>query len=209
MDVTFALTPTLLVAAMKGCTNLRADAWAGHLQRAMDLFEINAPKRAADFIAQIGHESAGLLYDRELWGPTSEQRTYERDPLQPWGPQLKRGERNYKAYTLGNSEPGDGRRFSGHGPIQITGRNNHREVRDDLRELMGVEQVPDFEKEPLTLCLPKWGALAAGNFWRSRGLNAFSDRDDFEGQTRRINGGLNGLADRLERRERARRALGV
>lgn len=204
----------LLLRAMKSCTRERAELWAEPLDYAMTVFDIDTEGRASDFIAQLGHESGGLRWDREIWGPQQvpAQRTYERDPLQPWGPGLQRGDRNYKAWTLGNSEPGDGRRFSGHGPIQVTGRANHRQARDDLRAILGEDAVPDFERDPLMLTLPKWGSLAAGNFWRRRGLNALADagtRDAFEAQTRAINGGLNGWDDRWARRKVARRAFGL
>lgn len=199
-----------LSAAMIGCPLSRAMVWAPHLDWAMGLADINSPKRAADFIAQLGHESMGLFYSREIWGPTGQQKTYERDPKQPWGPTLQRGDRNFKPWTLGNSQPGDGRRFAGHGPIQITGRTNHAKVRDEARAL-GLAGVPDFELEPEKLCEERWGSLSAALFWKRHNLNRFSDIGDdaaFEAQTRKINGGINGLADREKRRNHARKALG-
>lgn len=204
------LTPELLHMAMMGCTSARAAIWAEPLEYAMQVFEINTPERAADFIAQVGHESLGLQFTSEIWGPDQvvAQRTYERDFDQPWGDFLVRGDRNFKAFGLGNLNVGDGRAFAGHGPIQITGRRNHAEARDDIRELIGGD-VPDFEADPKALTQPKWGALAAGNFWRTRDLNGYADSGDFEGQTKRINGGLNGFDDRKARREQARTAFGL
>lgn len=206
------LDAATLASAMAGCPMPRAQVWAPHLDAAMLLFEINSPARAADFIAQVGHESLGLLYSAETWGPAQvpAQVTYERDPAQPWGPQLKRGDRNFKAWCLGNSEPGDGRRFAGHGPIQVTGRSNHRQARDDLRA-MGIPDVPDFEADPLELTKPRWGSMAAGNFWRRNGLNALADAGKFLEQSARINGANppNGWLDRQARRTRARGALGA
>ena len=199
--------PTLALA-MTGCPLKRAAVWAPHLDWAMGLADINSPERAADFIAQIGHESLGLLYANELWGPTAAQLTYERDFSQPWGPQLRRGDRNFKAYTLGNREAGDGRRFAGHGPIQTTGRTNHALVRDEARAL-GIPDVPDFELEPQRLGEEKWGALSAALFWKRKGLNAYADRGDFVTETTIINGGQNGMDDRIARRIRARSALGL
>lgn len=204
------LSPELLHLAMVGCTSARAAIWAAPLEYAMQVFEIDTPERAADFLAQVGHESLGLQFTAEIWGPDQvpAQRTYERDFTAAWGDTLVRGDRNFKAYGLGNCNSGDGRIFAGHGPIQITGRRNHAQARDDLRELLGGE-VPDFEADPKALTQPKWGALAAGNFWRTRLLNDYADRGDFEGQTKRINGGLMGFDDRKERREQARMAFGL
>jgi putative chitinase len=201
------LDPATLSAAMAGCPMSRAQVWAAPLDQAMGMAAINTPMRAADFIAQIGHESLGLLYANEVWGPTEAQRTYERDFEKPWGVTLKRGERNFKAFNLGNSQAGDGRRFAGHGPIQTTGRKNHALLRDELRAL-GMAGVPDFEATPEAMGEPKWGALSAAMFWRRNNLNLYADRGDFVGQTERINGGQNGLDDRLARRIRARKALG-
>lgn len=204
------LTPELLHLAMVGCTSARSAIWAQPLEDAMALFDISTPTRAADFIAQVGHESLGLQFTSEIWGPDQvpEQRTYERDFNQPWGPALVRGDRNFKAYGLGNVNVGDGHAFAGHGPIQITGRRNHAQARDALREFTGAP-VPDFEADPKALTIPKWGALAAGHFWHANNLNALADSCDFVTQTRRINGGTNGLDDRRARRDQARMAFGV
>lgn len=201
------LSASTLSLAMTGCPMERAAVWAPALDEAMQLVEINTPGRQADFIAQIGHESGGLRYANEIWGPTPAQVTYERDFGKPWGPTLRRGDRNFKAWNLGNAQAGDGRRFAGHGPIQTTGRTNHARLRDELRKL-GMVDVPDFEAQPEAMGQPRWGALSAAMFWRRHDLNRFSDRDDFIGQTERINGGQNGLEDRLARRLRARTALG-
>ncbi|MGJ7611167.1 MULTISPECIES: glycoside hydrolase family 19 protein [unclassified Variovorax] len=201
------LDAATLASAMAGCPMQRAQVWAPFLDEAMGLADINSPQRAADFIAQIGHESLGLLYANEIWGPTDAQKTYERDFSQLWGPTLRRGDRNFKAWNLGNAQPGDGRKFAGHGPIQTTGRTNHALVRDELRVLLGTV-VPNFEEDPQAMGQPRWGALSAAMFWKRKGLNGYADRGDFIGQTERINGGRNGLDDRLARRVRARKALG-
>lgn len=201
------LDAATLAAAMAGCSMDRALVWAPCFEEAMALAEINSPIRAADWIAQTGHESLGLFYGNEVWGPTDAQKTYERDFSQPWGPTLKRGDRNFKAWNLGNDQAGDGRRFAGHGPIQITGKANHIRTRDDLRKLMG-DVVPDFEFRPEELAKPRWGALGSAMFWKRNNLNAYADKGDFVGQTERINGGRNGWDDRLARRVRARKALG-
>jgi putative chitinase len=107
--------------------------------------------------------------------------------------------------NLGNTEPGDGYKFRGQGPIQVTGRANAAAVRDRLRVVLGT-RVPDFEQHPEQLCTPEWGAWSAADFWLQRGLNKAADRGDVEAVTRAINGGLNGLDDR---RARYDWALGV
>jgi putative chitinase len=151
-------------------------------------YEINTPIRLAAFLAQIGHESGSLRHTTEIWGPTPAQRTYE------------------GRASLGNTEAGDGERYKGHGLIQTTGRFNHRAVRDRLRA-RGID-CPDFEAEPDRLAEPAWAAWSAADYWDWRDCNALADTGAFEAITVKINGGLNGQSDRLERWAKAKAALG-
>jgi len=188
--VSIALTPTLLAEAT-GCTPMRAELFAAPLAEACVLYGINASAvRLAAFLAQIGHESASLRYVAEVWGPTTAQQRYE-------------GRKD-----LGNTQGGDGSRYRGRGLIQTTGRANYAAVRDRLRRRLGPD-VPDFEAEPERLEHVRWAVWSAADYWDWRGLNALADAGDFERITRRINGGLNGQADRLQRWERARQALRI
>jgi putative chitinase len=84
---------------------------------------------------------------------------------------------------------GDGWRYRGRGPIQITGRNNYRDF--------GLAIKFDALAEPDTLLTPDVGMKSALWFWTTRGLNKLADIGDHEAITRRISGGLTGLADRL------------
>lgn len=168
-----------------GCPAARAQAWAEPMGAAMRLGDITTRPRAACFLAQIGHESGGLRYVREIWGPTPQQLRYEP------GTTL--------AARLGNTQPGDGARYMGRGLIQTTGRSNYAMTRDRLRAILGPhvgDAVPDFEAEPERLEQRTWAALSAGLFWRERRLNRWADAGDFAELTRRINGGFNGLAHR-------------
>lgn len=163
--------------AATGCTPARAEAWLPHITRACDAFAINTPARLAAFLAQIGHESGRLAYVREIWGPTPAQQRYE------------------GRADLGNTQPGDGKRYMGRGLIQTTGRANYRATRDGLAAWM--PDVPDLEAVPALLERPDLAAMSAAWYWHSRKLNALADAGDFATITRRINGGTNGMADRL------------
>lgn len=167
------------------------------LNETLDRFGIDTRNEIAMFLATLAHESGEYRWMQEIWGPTKEQLTYERDFSQPWGPGLKRGDRNFKAYTLGNDEPGDGRKFSGHGPIQITGKTNH--------VIMGFVLELDLIAQPLLITDIRYGTLAAGAFWYNNNLDA-KVKEGFVRVTRVVNGGLNGLADRKKYLDRA---LGV
>lgn len=162
--------------AATGCTPARAEAWLPHIAQACEVFGINTPARLAAFLAQIGHESGRLVYVREIWGPTPAQQRYE------------------GRADLGNTQPGDGKRYMGRGLIQTTGRANYAATRDGLAAYL--PHVPDFEAVPALLERPDLAAMSAAWFWHSRGLNALADTGDFVRITKRINGGTNGLADR-------------
>ena len=182
------MTPQQLARAT-GARIDRATAFIDYIEWAMIEFEINTPERQAAFIAQIGHESGGLKYTTELWGPTPAQIRYE-------------GRKD-----LGNVRPGDGSLFRGHGLIQTTGRHNHARVRDRLRARFPGRDVPDFEAEPHRLAEPEWAALSAADYWDEKDLNRLADVGDFHRITLRINGGTNGMEDRLARHAVATEAL--
>lgn len=159
----------------------RAGVFVPALNRAMQRYRIDSPVRQAAFLAQIGHESGQLKWVKELWGPTPAQSKYE-------------GRKD-----LGNTEPGDGRRFLGRGLLQVTGRENYRKAGAALG-------VPLLEK-PELLELPEWAASSAAWWWANHGLNELADVGEFEQITRRINGGLNGQDERVALWERAKTVL--
>ena len=142
------------------------------LNTAMSRYQIVGAKRMAAFIAQIGHESGQFKYVREIWGPTAPQARYE------------------GRADLGNTVAGDGSKYRGRGLIQITGRANYAAC----GEALGLDLI----NQPELLEQPKNACLSAAWFWATNGLNTLADADKFEAITRRINGGLNGQADRLK-----------
>ncbi|KAB1069278.1 peptidoglycan-binding protein [Methylobacterium planeticum] len=152
-------------------------------------FGLTTPLRQAHFFAQLAHESAGFKYVREVWGPTAAQKRYE-------------GRKD-----LGNTQAGDGSRYRGRGPIQITGRDNYRAFTAWIQ--CRYPEAPDFEAEPEKLEEFPWALMAAFWFWDTRGLNALADADDVVAVTKKINGGTNGLADRKAALKRAKAELGV
>jgi putative chitinase len=174
------MTPATLAAAI-GCSLAKAELYAPHLDEACRSFAIDTPARLAAFLAQIGHESGSLQYTEELASGAA----YE-------------GRKD-----LGNTEPGDGKRYRGHGLIQTTGRYNHRATTNGLR----AYGCPDFEADPDKLAEPRWAALSAAWYWYAHGCNELADAGDFEAITSAINGGLNGYEDRKRRWEKAKAVL--
>jgi putative chitinase len=205
------MTPDTLRRAW-GCSQEIAERFAEPLSAACAFYGIDTPARLAAFLAQTGHESGGGKYMRELWGPTPQQLRYERDFDAPWPENAQQAklpefERNRLAFGLGNSEPGDGKRFMGRSGIQTTGRYNYGRVRDRLRERFPGLDVPDFVAEPQRLEEVQWACLAMCDYWDWKALNALADAGDFIAITKKINGGLNGLADRQARLKRTTAAL--
>lgn len=156
-----------------------------HLNAAMAEAGIDTLLRTAAFIAQLAHESGSFVYMKELWGPTDAQKRYE--------PETTLSKR------LGNVEVGDGKRYMGRGPIQITGRDNYRR----FGELLGIDLVG----APDQAATPEVGFRIAALYWHSRGINVPADAEDFREVTKRINGGFNGLEDRTAYYERAKAVL--
>ncbi|RVD80048.1 glycoside hydrolase family 19 protein [Pseudomonas koreensis] len=163
--------------------NARTEAgvFVSALNTAMQHYQIVGSKRAAALLAEIGHESGQLRYVREIWGPTAAQRGHE------------------GREDLGNTVLGDGRKYCGRGLIQITGRANYTKC----GEALGLNLIT----HPELLELPQHAAMSAAWFWKQNGLNDLADQDQFNTITRRINGGLNGLADRMALWEKARAVL--
>jgi len=158
-----------------------ADLFATPLTSAMAEFGIDTPQRQASFIAQIAHESGQLRFTREMWGPTPAQRGYE------------------GRVDLGNTYPGDGFRYRGRGLIQITGRANYR----TCGAMLGF----DLLSFPELLEGPTLAARSAAWFWRKHGLNALADAGEQVEICRRINGGKNGLQERLNFYAEARKVI--
>jgi predicted chitinase len=162
---------------MPNCPTARRTDYLPYIQQAMQEFAITTYWREAAFLAQLAHESGELRYMEEIASGAA----YE-------------GRKD-----LGNTQPGDGKRFKGRGPIQLTGRANYKKYGD----LLGLDLIDN----PTIAATPQVGFRIAGQFWKLNGLNELADQQQFEKITRRINGGLNGQPDRLKYYARAQQVL--
>ena len=183
-----SITQTQLQTIMPDA-RAQAGVFVSVLNAAMSRYDIATPKRMAAFLAQVGHESGQLHYLREL-GNEQYLSRYDTGPL---------------AVRLGNTPAadGDGQKYCGRGLIQITGRRNYLQCSQGL---FGDERLL---ARPELLEQPQWAAESAAWFWQSNGLNELADNDQFTTITRRINGGLNGLEERLRLWTRAKAVLCV
>lgn len=202
-----------------GAKYLTAAVWAGPLAAAMGRFEINTPARVACFLAQIGHESGGLARLRESlnYTPDALMRTwpsrFSRELAEKHG-RTKEHPANERmiaeiAYggRMGNGPTGsgDGARFIGRGPIQITGADNYIRIGHVLGR--------DFLSQPSLLESPPDGAMSAAWFWASgnrtgRSLNKLADEWNVRDISDVINGTTagraHGLAERIALTQRGR-----
>lgn len=178
----------LTLSRAAGISLPRAHIWARPLTVAMERYDVSSVDRQAAFIAECGHESAGFMLLREVWGPTAPQLRYE------------------GRLDLGNTKVGDGSLFRGRGLIMVTGRANYAAV----GRALGI----DLLANPALLEREDYAALSAALWWKTNGCNVFADKGDFLGLSIRINGknkdGLpNGWEDRQRRWTIARRTLGL
>lgn len=172
-----------LKRAMEGNLPLsRYEELLPHFEEAMRLANINTVRRAAMWCAQIGHESGGLQWLREIWGPTAAQLTYDNHP------------------SLGN-RPGEGKKFMGRGVIQVTGRANYTTFSRWAHGKGLVSSPTYFADHPEALEQPRWAFVSAVWYWISARtqLNEAADKGDVAWATRLIQGGSGHLAQRQAR----------
>jgi len=190
----------------------RATDWAPKIEAAAAAFGIDTPRALAMFIAQISHESANLRVLEEdltytqperiraVFGPRRFPTTADaaRFVCRPSAlANFVYASRNGN----GDEASGDGWRFRGRGPIQLTGRGNYAEAEAALGE--------SLEAEPERATLPAVGAAIAAWFFAKAGCVEPARDGGTERVTRLINGpALAGLEDRRARFERAMRAAG-
>jgi putative chitinase len=154
-----------------------ARTYLPHLNASMLQANITTDARKAAYVAQLGHESDGFNTLEEYASGAD----YE-----------GRGD-------LGNTQKGDGKRFKGRGPIQITGRANYREY----GQAIGVDLI----QNPEVAATPEVGFQLAAEYWKRKDLNRYADRGEFDTVTQKINGGQNGRTDRRRRWGAAKSAL--
>ena len=171
------VTDDELRQVMPNCPAAKREEYLPFIQQAMAEFEINSYLRETAFLAQLAHESAELRYMEEIASGAA----YE-------------GRKD-----LGNTQPGDGKRYKGRGPIQLTGRANYTKYGG----LLGLDLV----NNPTLAASKEVGFRVAGQFWKLNGLNELADLQQFKLITKRINGGYNGLDDRLKYYQRARKVM--
>ncbi len=209
----------LLVAGVKDIPK-----WLPAIRVVCEHYAIDTPQRIAGFLSQTAHESAGftaltenLNYSAEtmavVWPNRFAEKGADGKPIKENG----KNKPNKFALALhrkpemianvvysnrmgnGSIESGEGWKYRGRGLKQLTGKDNYTRCGNALNT--------DLVNEPDLLLEPQYAALSAGWFWTANKCSDFADKGDVEGLTKRINGGLIGLADRKSRYERVLASL--
>lgn len=199
------------------------EKWLGAIRAACDKFQINTDKRVAAFLAQCAHESGGftMLIENLNYRATTMAACWpprfavqEPDPAKPGKTRPKKdaqGKNIPNAFAIalekkpeaiantvysnrmnnGTIESGDGWKYRGRGLKQLTGKDNYTRC--------GAGIGVDIVSNPDLLLEPTYAALSGAWFWQSNNCASFIDKDDFVGLTKKINGGIIGLADREAR----------
>ncbi len=194
--------------------------WAAALNEAMREFGIESTLQVAHWLAQLGHESAEFTRLVESLTYTSAERIRDVWPSRFWLPSAKEptcphGKRDARGFVRapillasyvyagrngnGGENSGDGWRYRGRGPIQITGRSNYARA----GQALGLPLV----ETPEIVVDPDVGARVAAWYWSDRGIGPLADADDLSAVTKRINGGTHGLNDRRRYLQTAMRVL--
>lgn len=201
----------LLKIACPERTTSELVAWVDPIKKACLQYNISSIRQVASFISQMAHESGFKLGAREdtnfsakrlaqVWpnryaiNPKAAlEHRLPNDLAKRLGGNAIAIANNVYANRMGNGDEasGDGYKFRGSGPKQLTGRSNITRFGQSVR--MNVDQALAYI---LTL---EGGVMSAGWFWKENDLNPLADSPGVEDETQRINGGLNGLEDRRAR----------
>jgi len=197
-----------------GANKSNAEVFLPYIKEVCKSFGINTPKRLAAFLSQVGHESAGLSCLQEnlnysadglantwpnRYAKTLQNGVYAKNPVGRYLPSdlaLKIARKpvlianNCYANRMGNGNEssGDGWKFRGRGLKQLTGKSNYVQLT--------LETGINFVSNPDLLLQPSYGVISACVFWKINNLEYYADKEDIEGLTKKINGGLNGIKNR-------------
>lgn len=208
MDTTAFITPAVL-ASISSAGSVRLAQYIAPLNAAMSQFLINTSARAAMFLAEVACESNGFrCVEEDLDYSASEllatfKKHFEPAEIAEYGRKPEAIANRVYANRMGNGDEasGDGWRYHGRGLLQLTGRKNYSACMYGI----GVALLD----RPELLALPVNAALSSAWFWHTNDLNHLADAGQFTKITEVINGGQNGVKQRLQYWRRAKAALGV
>lgn len=193
-----------LAQCLKNNDNVKE--WFDVLYEFLPEFGITTTERVSAFIAQCQHESAdftvlqeNLNYSADALMKVFKKYFPNRTIALRYHRQKEKIANRVYANRMGNGDEasGDGWKYRGRGIIQITGKSNYERCSNAL---FGDDSLI---KDPDILLMPKYAAASACWYWKENNLNEICDTRDIELLTKRINGGFNGLSDRIKHWEHA------
>ena len=177
--------------------------WAEAMNNVFPTYDINTPQRVPAFLAQCGHESGGwtvfeenLFYSAQGLMKVFPKYFPTADLANAYAKQPEKIANRIYGGRMGNGpeDSGDGYKYRGRGPIQLTGKDNYRafakEMFDDWENLF---ENPDWVTADRDFAL-----MSAIWFWNKNKLNVQADAGDIKLMTKKINGGYIGLEDRIK-----------
>lgn len=191
--------------------NKNIDDWYDALSKILPEYGIDTEQRIAAFIAQCAHESGGftVLKENLNYRPATLRKVFPKyfpndeiavEYCNRINKQQAIANRVYaNRMGNGNEESGDGWRFAGKGLIQLTGRNNYTLFAKSIG--MSVEEASEY------IVTFEGAVKSACWFWKTNNLNQWVDKGDIVTLTKRINGGTNGLSDRIKHYDHALHVL--
>ena len=192
-----------------GVSDARATRYLPELRSSCEAHGIDTPLRVAHFLSQVLHESArmraveeNLNYSADALLKVFKKYFPTRSSAEALARKPKRIASRVYAGRMGNGDEasGEGYRYRGRGLIQLTGKSNYRKFSDWI----GQDVVPEPD-----LVASKFAVQSAVFYWTRNAINALADIDDVKRVTKKINGGFNGLADRVELLDRTKELLKV
>lgn len=187
------------------------DFYLDALNRQLNIYKINTPLRQAHFLAQIAHESGAFRYKSENLNYSAKAlrtvfgKYFKSDELAQECARKPEVIANYVyANRMGNKDTnsGDGWKYRGRGLIQLTGQDNYHQCSQFLNK--------DLINEPDLLTQdPDIAVAAACWYWDKHKLNNYADQDDLKTITKKINGGFNGLEDRNNYLNKAKKIFNI
>jgi len=181
--------------------------WVDPLNATFQKFGIDDVRKQAAFIGQCSHESGHFRKLEENLNYSAEtlQRLFghkfKPEEIQQYAHQPQRIANRIYANRIGNRDEasGDGWLYHGRGVIQLTGHDNFWHF--------GQSVGMDFVHNPAPVSQPMYAAMSGGWFWATHGCNPLAEAENWEGLTRRINGGTFGLEERIKLMQQALEVL--
>jgi len=204
-----AAAPTPATSVVIPPSSFKLDALKGHIPDAVIAqipdtaakFNITNPLRLAHFLSQCGHESGGFkaISENLNYSVDGLKRTFGKyfpgDLATSYARQPEKIASRVYGARMGNGDEstGEGYKFRGRGYIQLTGKANYAK----FAQFIGEDTVANPD-----LIATKYPLASAAFFFDSNKLWSICDKGADEATvtavTKRVNGGTNGLSDRLK-----------